>query len=133
MLQQDVLQPVRVREALLAAARSRRLARAQPFAAVLCPGLAVQRVHTELAPQELAASAWPIDIVGLDYAGKMCAAAAAKFNGHSHHKRPHFINADSEHLPFEDASFDLITCPNSFHHYRPHQTVVHDAHAHGGC
>jgi len=30
---------------------------------------------------------------------------------------------DSEHLPFEPGSFDVITCANSFHHY-PHQAKV---------
>ena len=34
-----------------------------------------------------------------------------------------FAAGDSEHLPFADASFDLITCSNSFHHY-PHQQAV---------
>ena len=30
---------------------------------------------------------------------------------------------DSEHLPFAAASFDIVTCANSFHHY-PHQDAV---------
>lgn len=33
------------------------------------------------------------------------------------------IQGDSERLPFADASFDAITCANSFHHY-PHQQIA---------
>ncbi len=72
----------------------------------------------------LAASPWQVDIVGLDYAGNMCSAAAAKFDADPPGERPHFVNGDSEHLPFDDASFDIITCSNSFHHYPHQQTVV---------
>jgi len=38
-------------------------------------------------------------------------------------KQLHYVQADSEHLPFADDSFDAITCANSFHHY-PHQAVA---------
>jgi len=34
-----------------------------------------------------------------------------------------YVAADSEHLPFADGVFDVVTCSNSFHHY-PHQDVV---------
>jgi ubiquinone/menaquinone biosynthesis C-methylase UbiE len=33
------------------------------------------------------------------------------------------VHGDSERLPFADASFDVLTCCNSFHHY-PHQPAV---------
>lgn len=36
---------------------------------------------------------------------------------------PLFINGDSEHLPFPDESFDVLTCSHSFHHY-PHQAAA---------
>ncbi len=28
-----------------------------------------------------------------------------------------FLQGDSEHLPFDDSSFDVIVCTHSFHHY----------------
>jgi ubiquinone/menaquinone biosynthesis C-methylase UbiE len=49
--------------------------------------------------------------------------AAEKARQAGHHDRNRFTAADSEHLPFADASFDVITCSNSFHHY-PHQEAV---------
>lgn len=61
-------------------------------------------------------------VVGLDMSENMIARARAKaarlprhFNG-----RLRFLVGDAEHLPFPDASFDVVTCCNSFHHY-PHQ------------
>lgn len=71
----------------------------------------------------LARSSWPVSAVGLDYAARMCSAAddKARLAGHKHRAR--FVNGDSEHLPFADATFDVITCSNSFHHY-PHQRAV---------
>lgn len=39
---------------------------------------------------------------------------------------PKFINGDSEHLPFADGSFDVITCSNSFHHYPHQQAAIHE-------
>lgn len=71
----------------------------------------------------LAYSSWPVEIVGLDYAPAMCAEAQRKTlqNGWSFKAR--FTAGDSEFLPFADASFDVVTCSNSFHHY-PHQEQV---------
>ena len=37
--------------------------------------------------------------------------------------RFHPVQGDSEHLPFADDVFDVITCTHSFHHY-PHQERV---------
>src|SRR5262245_45255619 len=31
--------------------------------------------------------------------------------------RARFVIGDSEHLPFPDSSFDVVTCCHSFHHY----------------
>jgi len=61
-------------------------------------------------------------LVGLDYSATMCdvarrKAAAARGAGIE------FVNADSEHLPFPDGAFDVLTCSHSFHHY-PHQDAV---------
>lgn len=61
-------------------------------------------------------------IVGLDYSATMCTVAqqkAAKIDGLA----LQFVNGDAEHLPFPDASFDVVTCSNSFHHY-PHQAAA---------
>ncbi len=61
-------------------------------------------------------------IVGLDYSAAMCTVAqqkAARIQGQA----PRFVNGDAEHLPFPDASFGVVTCSNSFHHY-PHQAAA---------
>ena len=62
-------------------------------------------------------------IVGLDYAMEMCHQAARKLQRFDPDHLVSFVNGDSEHLPFPDAMFDVVTCANSFHHY-PHQQVV---------
>lgn len=61
-------------------------------------------------------------IIGLDYARQMCQVAFAK-SREVGAEWPRFVNADSEHLPFPDGSFDVVTCSNSFHHY-PHQAAT---------
>lgn len=64
----------------------------------------------EAVPQ---AKVWGIDLV----AG-MLAGGAARWRHHAGHVVP--VQGDSERLPFATASFDVVTCANSFHHY-PHQ------------
>jgi len=59
-------------------------------------------------------------LVGLDFSREMLSRAAAKFAGAERAARFFAINADAERLPLADASFDVVTCCNSFHHY-PHQ------------
>jgi len=61
-------------------------------------------------------------VVGLDYSWKMCRVAHDK-GREIEQGGPRFVNADSEHLPFADGSFDVLTCSHSFHHY-PHQAAV---------
>ena len=61
--------------------------------------------------------------VGLDYAERMCHAATDKAKQHGMDDRLRFLHGDSEHLPFADASFDVVTSSNSFHHY-PHQAAA---------
>lgn len=74
-------------------------------------------------PAMVAATTLPARrIVGLDYAFMMCQLAEEKVRAIGD-SRLQFLNGDSEHLPFPDASFDLVTCSNSFHHY-PHQASV---------
>jgi ubiquinone/menaquinone biosynthesis C-methylase UbiE len=71
----------------------------------------------------LAASPWPVEVVGMDYAPAMCVEAARKATHAGHADDITFLAGDSEHLPFADGTFDFVTCSNSFHHY-PHQDVV---------
>lgn len=61
-------------------------------------------------------------IVGLDYSSQMCAVAGTKARAIGG-DAPHFLNGDSEHLPFASGSFDVVTCSHSFHHY-PHQDAA---------
>ncbi len=58
-------------------------------------------------------------IVGLDYSAKMCKVALTKAKEVGE-GAPEFVNADAEHLPFPDDTFDMLTCSHSLHHY-PHQ------------
>lgn len=62
-------------------------------------------------------------LVGLDFAAEMVARAAQKLADAPRAERLQVIHGDSERLPFADASFDILTCCNSFHHY-PHQAAV---------
>lgn len=66
--------------------------------------------------------------VGLDYAMEMCQQARRKSAALNLPRPIQFLHADSEHLPFADACFDVITCANSFHHYPHQQAVVSEMH-----
>jgi ubiquinone/menaquinone biosynthesis C-methylase UbiE len=68
---------------------------------------------------------WPEaeQLVGLDYSPAMLGFLSGKIADSPYGAKMHAVQADSERLPFADASFDLITCCNSFHHY-PHQAAV---------
>ena len=74
----------------------------------------------------LAACPLPARVVGLDYSPAMCTVAAGKARQAGVDGAISFVSADSEHLPFADGSFDVVTCSNSFHHYPHQQVVVHD-------
>ncbi len=61
------------------------------------------------------------EVWGLDLSAEMLRHAetrAANYPG-----RLHLVQGDSESLPFEAGTFDVVTCSHSFHHY-PHQAVV---------
>ncbi len=62
-------------------------------------------------------------LVGLDYSPVMIQKAAARIADSSHRARLATTVGDAERLPFADASFDVVTCCNSFHHY-PHQAAA---------
>lgn len=59
-------------------------------------------------------------ITGLDLSEHMLAQANAKVAQAGFTGKVSFTAGDSENLPFEDNSFNVVTCCNSFHHY-PHQ------------
>ncbi len=61
-------------------------------------------------------------LIGLDYASAMCRMAQQKAEAVGD-SRLQFVRGDAEHLPFDDGSFDVLTCSNSFHHY-PHQAAA---------
>lgn len=71
----------------------------------------------------LAQTDWPASVVGLDYSPRMGHESAEKASKLTDARRPNFVTGDSEHLPFADDSFDVLTCANSFHHY-PRQSAV---------
>ncbi len=68
----------------------------------------------------LAGSSLPVRVTGLDYAPSMVRVAGEKAIEAGTADRCAFVPGDGEHLPFADASFDLVMCSHSFHHY-PHQ------------
>jgi ubiquinone/menaquinone biosynthesis C-methylase UbiE len=61
-----------------------------------------------------------VEVVGLDLSEGMLLKARANCAGLDQIR---LVQGDSEHLPFESNSFDLVTCVHSFHHY-PHQALV---------
>lgn len=78
---------------------------------------------TGLLLRLLAGRADAAQLAGLDYSPEMLrrlTAAAADVPGGD---RILAVQGDAERLPFADASFDLVTCCNSFHHY-PHQEAA---------
>jgi ubiquinone/menaquinone biosynthesis C-methylase UbiE len=55
---------------------------------------------------------------GLDLVAGMLEQGRARWRHHAGAVQP--VQGDSERLPFQSDSFDVVTCANSFHHY-PHQ------------
>ncbi|MFN0135331.1 MAG: class I SAM-dependent methyltransferase [Phycisphaerae bacterium] len=62
-------------------------------------------------------------LIGLDYSEEMTRRAAAKFAGAPNPSRMIALRGDAERLPLANASVDVVTCCNSFHHY-PNQPVA---------
>ena len=58
------------------------------------------------------------EVVGVDLVRGMLSKGAERWRRHEGAVAA--IQADSERLPFDRGTFDLVTCANSFHHY-PHQ------------
>lgn len=76
---------------------------------------------TGLFVRKLLKSHRGVHCVGLDLSEQMLDRARANCRDFS--DRLVLVQGDSEHLPFDDSSFDVVTCIHSFHHY-PHQTNV---------
>lgn len=62
-------------------------------------------------------------VLGLDYSPVMLRFLEEKIAASPHGAKMQAVQADAERLPLADASFDVVTCCNSFHHY-PHQAAV---------
>jgi ubiquinone/menaquinone biosynthesis C-methylase UbiE len=62
------------------------------------------------------------EVWGLDLSEKMLEHAAVRAGQYP--GRMHFTHGNSQELPYEDASFDLVTCSHSFHHYPDQLQVV---------
>lgn len=62
-------------------------------------------------------------LLGVDYSPAMVERAHEKLRRLQLDERVEVLSGDAEHLPFRDASLDIVTCCNSFHHY-PHQDAA---------
>ncbi|MDO4340294.1 MAG: class I SAM-dependent methyltransferase [Eubacteriales bacterium] len=58
-------------------------------------------------------------LTGIDLSEKMLKIAKGKLNG-----RAKLLLGDSEHLPFQDGTFDVVYCNDSFHHYPAPENVL---------
>ncbi len=76
----------------------------------------------------LAETSLEIHPFGLDMAESMCKLGVEKARKLGLEKILNFVTADSERIPFEDESFDIITCSNSFHHYPRQDAVLREMH-----
>ncbi|HKI19325.1 MAG TPA: class I SAM-dependent methyltransferase [Isosphaeraceae bacterium] len=56
-----------------------------------------------------------VKVVGIDLVAEMLEKGRLRWQSQSGQVFP--VQGDSERLPFASASFDIVTCANSFHHY----------------
>ena len=73
---------------------------------------------TGLFASRLRAAVHHVEVFGVDLVPEMLARGRPRWRRDPGHVFP--IQGDSERLPFGSATFDIVTCANSFHHY-PHQ------------
>ena len=73
---------------------------------------------TGLFASRLRAAVNHVAVFGVDLVPEMLAKGRPRWRRDPGHVFP--IQGDSERLPFASATFDIVTCANSFHHY-PHQ------------
>jgi ubiquinone/menaquinone biosynthesis C-methylase UbiE len=85
----------------------------QPFQAVLDIGCGTGGLLSVIHEQREAAK-----LFGLDLSEEMIALARAKL------RNADLRVGDSEHLPYENGAFDLVTCTFSFHHYPNPKAVL---------
>jgi ubiquinone/menaquinone biosynthesis C-methylase UbiE len=72
---------------------------------------------------ELVLNAWPTaKVTGLDLSQEMLRRAQVRAAGYP--DRLDLVHGDAQSLPFDDASFDIVTCSHSFHHYPDQRGVV---------
>ena len=65
-----------------------------------------------------------VQMTGLDLSRRMLDRAPGNCADVS--DRIRFVHGDAEHLPFDDDSFDVVTCIHSFHHYPNQASVVNE-------
>jgi ubiquinone/menaquinone biosynthesis C-methylase UbiE len=56
-----------------------------------------------------------VEVCGVDLVSEMLLKGQPRWRLHRGHVFP--VKGDSERLPFGSATFDVVTCANSFHHY----------------
>ena len=88
-----------------------------PFKAVLDIGCGTGGLLRAIHEQRTAAK-----LFGLDLSEVMIALARAKL------RNADLRVGDSEHLPYENDAFDLVTCTFSFHHYPNPEGVLAEVH-----
>lgn len=72
---------------------------------------------------ELVLNAWPgAKVTGLDLSQEMLRQAIVR--AASYPERLDLVHGDAQSLPFDDATFDIVTCSHSFHHYPDQRGVV---------
>jgi ubiquinone/menaquinone biosynthesis C-methylase UbiE len=65
-------------------------------------------------------------LMGLDCSVEMVRRAAAKFAAVPRRQVLFVVQGDSDRLPLRDASFDVVACCHSFHHYPDQSAVVRE-------
>lgn len=75
-------------------------------------------------------ASWPTAerLVGLDASPEMLTKLEAKIAAAPDPTKLQAVHGDAEHLPFEDGSFDVLTCCNSFHHYPNQAGAIREFH-----
>ena len=63
------------------------------------------------------------ELYGVDFAENMISEAKINYG-----EKAAFFTADAESLPFEDNTFDIVTCNASFHHYIHPNSVLREMH-----
>lgn len=81
---------------------------------------------TGIFASRIAAALPRATIYGVDLVSGMLAGGRDRWRSLGEHGVP--VQGDSERLPFADATFDVVTCANSFHHYPRQDRAVAEMH-----